>query len=282
MTGQFKYSWEEAVLWIRSQPEQADLVNACYYDDPLELAAERYYLGEEWKCVQSLLATRIPGRVLDIGAGRGISSYAFAKSGCEVTALEPNPSSIVGGGAIKSLSEHAGVPIEVVQSYGETLPLPDAHFDLVYGRAVFHHAQDIKQLCCEAERVLKPGGMLIFTREHVISKAEDLPKFLDAHALHNLYGGENAYLLKDYLKAIQDSGLRLEKVLKPYDSAINYAPTTPAQIQDRLASKIQRFIGATLAGKLVRNQTIFNLAKSLMSELSHAPGRLYTFVAVKQ
>lgn len=281
MPPEFKYTWEDAVNWLKSQPDQVDLVKHCYYDDPIELAAERYYSSEEWASVRSLLSTKIPSRVLDIGAGRGISTYAFAKLGCEVTALEPNSSSVVGAGAIKYLSESANIPIEIVQSYGEKLPLPDAHFDIVYGRAVFHHAQDIKQLCRETGRVLKPGGILIFTREHVISKIEDLPKFLNTHALHHLYGGEKAYLLKDYLTAIEESGLTVEKVLKPYDSAINYAPMTSAQIRDKLIRKVQRLLGTTVANKLMRNQILFDMAKSLMSDLSHEPGRLYTFTAVK-
>lgn len=281
MSSEFKYTWEEAVIWLKSQPDQIDLVKYCYYDDPIELAAERYYASEEWASVQSLLSNRIPSRVLDIGAGRGISTYAFAKSGCEVTALEPNSSSVVGVGAIKHLSEYANIPIEIVQSYGEKLPLPDAHFDIVYGRAVFHHAQDIRQLCREIARVLKPGGMLIFTREHVISKIEDLPRFLNTHALHHLYGGENAYLLKDYLTAIQESGLTVEKVLKPYDSAINYAPITSSQIRDRLVAKVKRIVGMTVANRLMSNRILFDMAKSLMSDLSDEPGRLYTFTAVK-
>jgi hypothetical protein len=36
-------TWEEAVLWLRNQPDQAELVRACFYDDPLPAAAERYY-----------------------------------------------------------------------------------------------------------------------------------------------------------------------------------------------------------------------------------------------
>jgi len=40
-------SWEEAVLWLREQPEHRELVRACFYDDPLSAAAERYYMSTE-------------------------------------------------------------------------------------------------------------------------------------------------------------------------------------------------------------------------------------------
>jgi protein-L-isoaspartate O-methyltransferase len=85
-------TWEESVQSLRNQPEQKELVQYCYYDDPLESAAERFAQSEEWIAVTQLLKQKILGQVLDIGAGRGISSYAFAKAGCSVTSLEPDSS----------------------------------------------------------------------------------------------------------------------------------------------------------------------------------------------
>jgi protein-L-isoaspartate O-methyltransferase len=89
-------TWEEAVQSLRNQPDQKELVQYCYYDDPLESAAERFAQSEEWFAVTQLLKQKIPGQVLDIGAGRGISSYAFAKAGCSDTSLEPDSSKLVG------------------------------------------------------------------------------------------------------------------------------------------------------------------------------------------
>ena len=42
-------TWEHAVLWLKSQPDQDGLVKACFYDDPLLAAAERFHSGTEWK-----------------------------------------------------------------------------------------------------------------------------------------------------------------------------------------------------------------------------------------
>ena len=93
-------SWEEAVLWLRNQPDQLPLVRAGFYDDPLIEAARRYRISTEWQTVRRYLPAG-QGRALDLGAGRGIASYALACEGWAVTAVEPDSSAIVGAGAIR-------------------------------------------------------------------------------------------------------------------------------------------------------------------------------------
>ena len=36
-----RMTWEQAVQWLREQPDMQGLVQACYFDDPLAQAAER-------------------------------------------------------------------------------------------------------------------------------------------------------------------------------------------------------------------------------------------------
>lgn len=274
-------TWEEAVKWLRNQPEQQELVQHCYYDDPLESAAERFSQSEEWTALIQLLKPKIPGKVLDIGAGRGISSYAFAKAGCSVTALEPDSSNLVGAGSISNLFKNTGLPIQIVQEWGETLPFANNTFDIVYGRAVLHHAKDLKQLCKEAARVLKPGGYFIATREHIISRKDDLQKFLDSHPLHHLYGGENAYLLEEYTDAIRSSGLQIIRSFNPLESVINYFPMSKSQYQSQVKNSLARRFGETLASKLAMFEQVQSLYSWYMSRKLDTPGRLYSFLAVK-
>lgn len=274
-------SWEEAVLWLRSQPEQKELVYHCYYDDPIEKAAERYSESEEWHEILHLLQKNIPSSVLDIGAGRGISSYAFAKAGCMVTALEPDPSSLVGAQAIRELFSKTGLPVTIVEEKGENLPFSDASFDIVYGRAVFHHAADLRKFCAEAKRVIREGGTFLMTREHVISRREDLKTFLDGHPLHSLYGGENAYLIEEYLEAISFSGLRDLKIIGPFESVINYAPMTMNEFHQMIVQNYSGFLGKKFAERLASWQPFAERYGSRLSLNSDYPGRLYTFRATK-
>jgi SAM-dependent methyltransferase len=262
-------SWEEAVLWLKRQPDQTELVRACFFDDPLLAAAERYAASGEWRAVRGLLPAP-PGMALDVGAGRGISAFALAQDGWDTFALEPNGSMVVGSGAIRNLGVQADLPIEVVQEWGEKLPFADNHFDVVHCRQVLHHAQDLTQLCCEIGRVLKPGGTFIATREHVISRRKDLGTFLAGHPLHKLYGGENAYLLQEYLDAIRGSGIMLTSVLNPYQSDINLYPESLAGLKHRIAVKL-----------CLPELLIPDIALSWLGSMNNAPGRLFTFLGRK-
>jgi SAM-dependent methyltransferase len=275
-------SWEDAVSWLRQQPEQRQLVTDCYYDDPLMGAADRYWRSDEWDSVRQLLDGH-SGKALDAGAGRGIASYALAQEGFKVTALEPDQSTLVGSGAIHSLSEESGLKIRVVEDFSERLPFADGEFDVVFARAVLHHTLDLSAACREFYRVLKPAGLFIAIREHVISRESDLPRFLDMHPLHRLYGGEHAYPLAQYIAAIKLAGFARVRVLSPWQSPINFAPhnlqTLKAELVRRVCFGISG-IGRILA-MMLDLPGVWPLARKLLDILDRRPGRLYSFVAEK-
>lgn len=269
-------SWEEAVRWYRNQPDNEQAILANYFDLPVLDAAKRYAEGEEFGAVLALLGPGAGRAVLDLGAGQGVSAYALAANGWNVTALEPDPSDEVGAGAIRSVQADTGLAIQVVQEWGESLPFATAAFDCVHGRQVLHHASDLDRMVAEVFRVLKPGGRALFTREHVVDDARQLEVFLKNHPLQHLYGGEHAYAEDVYLAAFRNAGFEVSDSWGPFDTVINFYPGTEVDrvryIENRLARRwfgLGRFIPVSDAGQA-------RFMASLRARF-RVPGRLYTF-----
>jgi SAM-dependent methyltransferase len=274
-------TWEASVTWLRDQPDRRQLVLDAFYDDPLTAAAQRYHSSDEWQAVSELLLGR-SGAALDVGAGRGIASYALAREGFEVMALEPDPSGIVGAAAIRKLAADTALPITVVEEFSEHLPFNDCAFDVVFARAVLHHTRDLRDACREIFRVLKPGGIFIAAREHVITKVTDLDRFLDKHPLHRLYGGEHAFLLKSYVGALSDAGFSPIEVLPPLKSPINLFPHSVESLRNTLVEKISEKVPVkSLLRVTLGSDHIFRMILSLVQHFDNRPGRLYSFVGHK-
>lgn len=87
-------------------------------------------------------------RVLDIGTGSGIFAEAFAKAGLEVEGLDANPEMLT---AARNLV--AGVHFQ--EGIAESLPYPDASFDLVFMGLLFHETDDHLKALQEAARVAR-------------------------------------------------------------------------------------------------------------------------------
>ncbi len=267
--------------WLLAQPEHAQLVRDCYYDQPLTEAAERFIASEEWQATCELLP-KARGRALDLGAGRGVSAFALARAGFRVTALEPDASDLVGCGAIAHLAEHVPGRIEAVRGRAEALPFADGSFDLVFCRQALHHARDLRTFCREAARVLSPGGRFIAVREHVISRAGDLHRFREEHPLHRLYGGESAYRRSQYLNALRDAGLRVVRVLRSFDSPINYAPLTGSRICGEIEHRLRRTpVAAAVVRRVSAGASGRRALLRLASLADRRPGRLHSFVCTK-
>jgi SAM-dependent methyltransferase len=271
-------TWHETIEYIQKTPAYAEIVANTYILPDLKANVERFRASAEFRETLHLInqyADFYQPLILDIGAGNGIASVAFALEGFSVVALEPDPSNVVGSGAIKELLRIHGLSgVKIVEAYGEKLPFEDGHFDIVYGRQVMHHAHNLPQFVSEAARVLKSNGIFITARDHVIKNARDKQKFLQKHPLHSFYGGENAFRLAEYRSAFLDASLTIVAELSPSMSAINYDPWT----KKRLADIISQKLGRTFA---LQNWIIALAWQMLMIRQEHLPGKLYSFITRK-
>ncbi|HEV3283382.1 MAG TPA: class I SAM-dependent methyltransferase [Solirubrobacteraceae bacterium] len=154
-------------------PAEIRDVNARYHD----VAAERYdskwgidfaQVGQEQVLAKLRKALgHQPGhyrRALEIGAGTGYFTLNMLRAGiiAEATCSDISP------GMLQALEDNAralGVNVRTRAADAERLPFADGSFDLVFGHAVLHHIPDLPRAFGEFERVLAPGGTLLFAGE---------------------------------------------------------------------------------------------------------------------
>jgi SAM-dependent methyltransferase len=267
----------DAFLALRADPAMEGLIHESYLDRDTAAAATRFEQSAEFAAVKEVLGDVAGRTVLDLGAGNGIASVAFARAGAgRVFAVEPDPSDAIGRGAIARVSD--GLPVEALDAYGESIPLPDDSVDVVYARQVLHHAANLDVLVSECARVLRRGGTMLATREHVVDDDAQLREFLDAHPVHRLTHAEHAYPLPRYLSAFEDAGLRVERALGPWDTVINAYPTVSSN--EELAAFASDEARARL-GRVGAVAVRLPFVEGLVWRRLRRPraGRLYTFVA---
>lgn len=103
-------------------------------------------------------------RSLEIGAGTGYFSLHLLMSGVvgRATCTDISPGMLE---ALKSNAQRLGLEVGTQVADAERLPFEDGSFDLVLGHAVLHHIPDLGRAFAELERVLRPGGTIVFAGE---------------------------------------------------------------------------------------------------------------------
>jgi SAM-dependent methyltransferase len=94
--------------------------------------------------------------VVDVGCGDGFHLPMFARSARTVVGVEPHPPLVQ-----RARQRVAGLDgVRVVQASAEHIPLPAASADLVHARTAYFFGPGCEPGLAEAERVLRPGGLL--------------------------------------------------------------------------------------------------------------------------
>lgn len=287
-------TWQETIIFIRTQVEFKDLIDKAYFEEYLSLNVERFKQSEEFKETLLLLKQYQPNAktILDIGSGNGISAVALALAGYNVVTIEPNPSDTVGAGAIRKLKEHYNLSnLEVFETFAEELQLQKESFDIVYARQCMHHAYNLEKFVYQVVRVIKKNGLFITIRDHVIFNKKDKEWFLENHPLQKFYGGENAFTSTEYKTAMLNAGLKIEKEIKYFDNIINYFPSSKEEISNmfQLAKskailRLNNKIG--LLSKISFLQEMYfkkiGLNKESVYDENKVPGRMYSYLCIKK
>lgn len=284
-------TWEDTIIKIRKEDNYRKLVEQAYFDENLKLNVLRFSESKEFEETLRLIKSYAPkaSSIIDIGCGNGISAINFALKDFKVTAVEPDKSKTVGAGAIKELKEVYKLKnIDIFEAFAEEINFKSNSFDIVYVRQAMHHANDLDKFVKECVRVLKPNGLLLTIRDHVIYNDADKKWFLNMHPLHKFYGGENAFTRNEYINAIENAGAKVLKEYKYYDSIINYFPKTEEEFEfemkegiikqkKRLKNKIGIISSLPFVWDFYKLVTGY---KPLNENI--VPGRMYSYLARKK
>jgi len=281
-------TWEETIVFAREQHEYTELLKQCYLTEDLVWNKEQYGNSAEFKEILKLVEHYAPkaSALVEFGAGNGIASVNFALRGFDVLSSEPDNSINVGTGAIKKLCQHYDLNnITIVQSFAEDLSDNDNKFDIVFSRQCMHHANNLGAFTKNAFRMLKPGGLFLAVRDHVINSETNKQEFLKSHPFHKYYGGENAFTFREYNDALAQAGFRTIKTLRYFDSVINYFPEKDPMKKARndrdrlIAGKFPVLFKHTLTRSILTK--LFELKYGRTYNDLQITGRMYSFIAIK-
>lgn len=176
----------------------------------------------------------VPKDILDIGAGTGHGTALLKKRypSAEVIAVD------IALPMLAALKRHSSWrrPLRRVCAEATALPFPDHSFDVVHSNLCFQWVDRIDALFAECCRLLRPGGMLVFSSFGpdtlkelraawaAVDENSHVSRFLDMH---------------DVGDAMINAGLR-EPVLEVTNYTMTYS--TPRKLLDEL-----RGLGATHA-----------------------------------
>lgn len=131
--------------------------------DPFLARGERRAMGE----VRRSLLARARGRVVEIGAGTGLNLDHYPVDVTDLVLTEPVPAMAERlRRRVADRPDRSGCTVTVAPA--EALPLPTGSVDTVVSTLVLCTVPDPAEALREVERVLAPGGQLLFV-EHVLA-----------------------------------------------------------------------------------------------------------------
>jgi len=103
---------------------------------------------------------------VEIGCGTAYFSAWLAKRGARPVGVDPTPAQLA---TARDMQKETGLEFPLIEGVGESVPLPDAAFDLAvseYGASTWAEPH---RWIPEAARLLRPGGRLVFLRNSTIA-----------------------------------------------------------------------------------------------------------------
>jgi len=146
--------------------------------------------------------------VLDLGCGTGRHSVWLAGRGAAVTGVDFSEGMLEearrkAAGTVRFLAHDLHLP----------LPFADGTFDRMVSGLVLEHLQGLDAFFAEARRVLRPGGLAVFSAMHPAMFLKGVQaRFTDPESGEKVQPGSVAHTIGDFVMAAVRAGFALEGV----------------------------------------------------------------------
>ena len=104
--------------------------------------------------------------VVELGCGTAYFSARLAKRGARPVGVDPTPAQLE---TARRMQRATGITFPLVEAPGESVPLPDASFDLAFSEYGASLWADPKKWVPEAARLLRPRGRLVFMTNSLVA-----------------------------------------------------------------------------------------------------------------
>jgi len=232
-----------------NQPANEQPLAQAAYDQLAEAYADRvetkphnaYY---ERPATLSLLPDVNGKQVLDAGCGPGVYAGILVGLGAEVVALDANTKMVAL--ARKRLGEKAQI---IQASLDSPLDfLEDEVFDVVIAPLVLDYVYDWRGTFCEFNRVLKHGGVLVFSIEHPVMKYIDHQENSDYFKVERVSYTWRGFgtpvevpsyrrSLVDIFNPLMETGFMLDSVLEPLPT-LEFRQNDPQEYEQLLREPV--------------------------------------------
>jgi len=174
-----------------------------------------FHIADEW------LGNVAGLDVVELGCGTAYFSAGLKRAGARPVGVDPTPAQLE---TARRMQQETGIDFPLVEAAAESVPLPDASFDLVvseYGASLW---ADPRKWIPEAARLLRPGGRLLFLTmsalAHLCTPDEDEQPIRDELARAQFapwevawegYSGVEYHLAHgDWIRVLRESGFRID------------------------------------------------------------------------